>query len=114
MVDERIHDQSFLLGQFVGMGQLVLSASNGGGHSQQFHTKEHLELFLSDVEKTLPLYLEKLDELKQNVENVKIKLMFSELDKLYTLVSYQSFKNFVVEETGFFQGYEEKMRTFSA
>ncbi len=105
-------NQNVLLGQFVAMGQLIFSECPNSP-AVSVYTHELLTRFLSDVEKNLPLYLETLDELKKLNKTAKLEQMFLELDRFYVLISCQSFRNFVVDESSFFQGYQEQMNLFS-
>lgn len=112
MSDIKMLDQSVLLGQFVGMGQLLFSSCSNK-QSASVYTQEMLTAFLADVEKHLPLYLETLDELKKMKKNETQERLFVELDKLYLLISCQSFKNITICEECFLKGYQDQMEQFS-
>lgn len=102
-------DQSQLLGQFVALGQLVFQESDGLHISEEYYTQEHLNTFLNNVDRFLPLYLETLDQLRNACKKQELIPLLTELDKLYTLISYQSFKNFVVNSDSFLEGYQSKL-----
>lgn len=112
MTDRKMSNQSELLGQFVALGQLLFQECPVTSKSSVY-TKELLNTFLSDVEKNLPLYLETLDELKKQRKTAKMEQILGDLDKLYVLISCQSFRHFVVEEEHFLHGYEEQMELFA-
>lgn len=112
MTDIKMSNQSELLGQFVAMGKLLFQECPISS-KQTVYTKELLSTFLADVEKNLPLYLETLDELKKQRKTAKMEEILGELDKLYILISCQSFRHFQVEEAEFLHGYEEQLELFA-
>lgn len=106
-----IHDTSTLLGKFVALGKLILDESYDGELQTSLHTEKNLDFFISNVDKHMPLYLDLIDQQKKISNDEKMEDLFKSLDKVYSMISYVSFKNYQVDKDSFIKGYYEGIET---
>lgn len=103
---------SYILGQFVAMGELVIRYTSTAEEEQSFYTSSHLESFLGDLDKNLPLYLEFVDEKKKKAKDGKVLELITVMNQLYNLISYQSFRDFSLTQEEFLAGYQSQMSLY--
>lgn len=103
---------SYVLGQFVAMGELLLRWGGTDAEKEAFYTSTHLDNFLADLDKNLPLYLEFIDKKTKTAKEAEAQHLISVMNQLYNLISYQSFRDFPLEKEAFMDGYESQMMKY--
>lgn len=108
-------DQSYLLGQFVALTQLIEEVSNPdtGGLSEKLFTSEHLEPFLANIPQKLPIMLKEIETISELIKEKGKGAYLSEITEICHTFPDNTFENFELNQEVFLNGYYQQLGSYN-
>lgn len=106
MEESGMKDKSYILGEFVALGQLVEEKfSQNLNPKEPFHNEENLELLFGNLQHFIPRYYQRIKELRDVAKNKGNESMLDELGQFYVLLTGFALDEFKVNRDLFLSGY---------
>lgn len=110
---ETENKQSYMLGQFVAIGHLLEeTCQDERSQVNSLYTKENLDVFFSDLEKNMPLYLDELGSLQDVAMGKGKEDLVAELFDLFHNMPNRTCKDLTIVRASFLDGYYAQLEKF--